>query len=48
VKFKHSGRVPVRIAKTTKRGKELPVLLKTRLAPAKRLTLTLRAQEARR
>ena len=31
-----------------RRGKEVAVLLKTRPAPAKRLTLTLRAQEARR
>ena len=38
----------VRVSKTTKRGKDLSVLLKTRLATAKRLTLTLRAQEARR
>ena len=44
----HPRTVRVPISKSTKRGKELPVLLKTRLAPAKRLTLTLRAQEARR
>ena len=34
--------------KAAERGKEMSVLLKTRLAPSKRLTLTLRAQEARR
>lgn len=40
--------VAIRISKSTKRGKELAVLLKTRSATNKRLTLTLRAQEARR
>jgi hypothetical protein len=48
VKFKRRGTVVVPVKKTTKRGKELAVQLKTRLAPTKRLTLTLRAQEARR
>jgi hypothetical protein len=48
VKFKRGGTVRVRVKPSTKRGKELSVLLKTRLAPSKRLTLTLRAQEARR
>jgi hypothetical protein len=46
--IRRTGFVRVRIAKQTKRGKELSVLLKTRSAPAKRQTLTLRAQEARR
>jgi hypothetical protein len=46
--IKRRGVVRVRISKKTRRGKELSVLLKTRSAPAKRLTLTLRAQEARR
>ena len=48
IKPGRNATVRVPISKSTKRGKELPVLLKTRLAPAKRLTLTLRAQEARR
>jgi hypothetical protein len=43
IKRRGSVRVPVK-----KAGKEVAVLIKTRLAPAKRLTLTLRAQEARR
>jgi hypothetical protein len=46
--IKRRGTVRVRISSKTKRGKELTVLLKTRSAPSKRLTLTLRAQEARR
>jgi hypothetical protein len=48
VKFKRTGPVRVRVKQSTKRGKELTVLIKIRQAPAKRLTLTLRAQEARR
>ena len=43
IKRRGAVRVPVK-----KAGKEVAVLIKTRLAPAKRLTLTLRAQEARR
>jgi hypothetical protein len=46
--IKRHGFVRVRISGRTRRGKELTVLLKTRSAPSKRLTLTLRAQEARR
>ncbi|WP_028064847.1 PKD domain-containing protein [Solirubrobacter soli] len=46
--IKRRGTVRVRISSKTKRGKELTVLLNTRSAPSKRLTLTLRAQEARR
>lgn len=50
VKFsiKRRGSVSVPVSTSTKRGKDLAVQLKTRLAPTKRLTLTLRAQEARR
>jgi hypothetical protein len=50
VKFtvKRRGTVSVPVAKSIKRGKELSVRINTRLAPSKRLTLTLRAQEARR
>ncbi|MDA0183289.1 PKD domain-containing protein [Solirubrobacter phytolaccae] len=50
VKFnvKRRGAVLIPVSKTTKRGKELSVRINTRLAPSKRLTLTLRAQEARR
>ena len=47
VKFSIKRRGAVRVP-VTKAGKEVAVLINTRLAPAKRLTLTLRAQEARR
>lgn len=46
--IKRRGAVLVPVKKTTRRGKELSVRITTRLAPSKRLTLTLRAQEARR
>jgi hypothetical protein len=48
IKSGRNASVRVPISKSTKRDKDVSVLLKTRLAPSKRLTLTLRAQEARR